>query len=334
VNAVKPTRTKMLTFRSGGWVLLLAAVLTLGAAAWQVAPVLLGRAARARGDGKNPSSYGFDLRTTLVPASRIVASGVAKDSILAMTGPGHLTTDEADSYVMGRRGRYLVPDDRVIGVALGGESRAYPLRILNWHEVVNDTLGGVPIAVTYHPLTEGVVVFDRRSGGEVLEFGVSGLLFNSNLLMYDRRPQEAGESLWSQLQARAVAGPGASASLRLTVLPCSLTTWDHWRRAHPDTTVLAPRRGMSERYERNPYGSYFNTDRLMYPVDPLPPAGRLSLKTRILAVPDGGGFRLTPVDAGSAGTEDTTATSPAFYAFWFAWYAMHPDAPGDLVDPS
>lgn len=321
----------MLTFRSGGWVLLLGAVLTLGAAAWQVAPVLLGHAARARGDGKNPASYGFDLRTTLVPGSLIVASGVAKDGILAMTGPEHLTIDEADSYVMGRRGRYLVGDDRIIGVALGGESRAYPLRILNWHEVANDTLGGVPIAVTYHPLSEGVVVFDRRCGNDVLELGVSGLLFNSSLLMYDRRPEGAGESLWSQLQARAVAGPGASASLHLTVLPCSLTTWDRWRRAHPETTVLAPRRGMSERYERNPYGSYFNSDRLMYPVDPLPPAGGLALKARILAVPDGERFRVVPLDRVPADDGGTAATSPAFRAFWFAWYATHPEAPGEVV---
>ena len=108
-------------------------------------------------------------------------------------------------------GRFLVPGDLVIGLSLHGEARAYPLEILALHEVCNDTLGGEPILVTYQPLCDSAVVFERRVDGHTREFGVSGLLYNSNLLMYDRHPEQPqDESLWSQLQFRALAGPAAA----------------------------------------------------------------------------------------------------------------------------
>jgi hypothetical protein len=139
-------------------------------------------------------------------------------------------------------------------------------------------------------------VFDRRIAGEVLEFGVSGLLYNSTLLMYDRRSRGLGESLWSQLEARAVAGPAAASDKKLQALPFSLTAWSDWRAAFPSTTVLAPEDAGAEKYQREPYKTYFVSDRLVVPVEPLPPIGGLPLKSRVLAVGSPAGWRVFPLD--------------------------------------
>jgi hypothetical protein len=224
--------------------------------------------------------------------------------------------------------RYLVPDDKVIGVVLGGEARAYPLRVMVWHEVVNDVVGGIPVAVTYNALTHGIAVFDRRLRGETLTFGVSGLLYQSGLLMYDVRPGHRGESLWSQLQRRAVTGPAAESGL--AILPVALCRWDSWSRAWPATRVLAPVAGEEDKYKQDVYASYVNTDTLRFPVAPLPPPGRLGLKTPVFVDLAVDPPAITPlrVAAGEKRFEVTgpsgTTPVPGLYAFWFAWYATRP----------
>lgn len=264
-----------LDFRSGGVWLLLAAVLCL---------VVVGtwmQRLRGRppviGDGRDVASYQFDLSTCLVPRETLVPAGFPRDGVPAMTRPEVL--DRAglakctEQLRRAHQGKLLVDSDLVIGVAMGGEARAYPIRMITWHEIVNDVLGGVPIAVTYHPLCDSSVVFDRRVGGETLEFGVSGLLFNSNLLMYDRRPGRQGESLWSQLLFRAVAGPAAARGATLALVPAVVVHWSDWLERHPDTTVLAPDRARMRAY-RSSYGSYFASPELRYPAEPLPEDGR------------------------------------------------------------
>src|SRR5262249_46343158 len=154
------------------------------------------------------------------------------------------------------RAKLLVSSDKIVGVLVGDQARAYPLRMLAWHEIANDTVAGVPIAVTYNPISEGISVFDRRVGEETLVFGVSGLLYQSNLLLYARRPGRRGESLWSQLQARAIAGPAAATSTRLTLVPFALCRWSDWTSAHPGTRVLAAVPGERELYESDAYASY------------------------------------------------------------------------------
>ena len=128
---------------------------------------------------------------------------------------------------------YLPGPRGSVTVTLNGESRAYPLLVMQCHEIANDTLGGVPIAVTYNPLCDSVVVFDRRVGDEVLEFGVSGLLYSSNMLMFDRRPDALGESLWCQLLGRAISGPLVDTPL--AVLDAAVTDWAGWLADHPGT---------------------------------------------------------------------------------------------------
>ena len=309
--------------------------------------------------GSAAAGAGFDLSTCLVDRELIVASGMPRDGLHVLDQPPMLQATAVGELNREGRGKFLVPADRVVGVALGGAARAYPLRLLRWHEVVNDVVGGIPIAVTYNPLCDSVAVFDRRAGGDTLRFGVSGFLYNSNMLLYDRSPSDdRPPSLFSQLQARAVAGPAAARGIVLPVLPAALTTWETWRAAHPSTLILAPDERLKRLYRRDPYHSYFGSDLLRFPVEPLPPRGAgLRLKDRIVAVSVNGVeevFALPHLAAAAGGGDGSVVTSVGAvrlridfqvdpgvasvrlldqvpphrlgvrHAFWFAWYASHP----------
>ncbi len=351
-----PRRGSPLDFRSGGWVILLAILISTILVGSRVALVLRSRGERAIGDGKDPVSYGFDLSHCLVERNQIVGGGISKDGLAALDRPRLLTAAQVDSVNEARRGNILVSDDRVIGVTIGGRSRAYPVRILNWHEVVNDTLAGRPIAVTYHPLCDAVVVFDREIGGEIREFRVSGLLYNSNALYYDRQADRRMESLWSQVGMCAVAGPAAESRWRFEPMPAAVMPWGEWRRRHPETAVIAPLEEMADAYKRNPYGVYFGSDLLRFPVRPLPPPSiELPLKEPMIVVGSHRDRRAYPFSiiarrAGDGGAWETTNAGraivfrlrreplsvdvealdggpapPVVYALWFSWYAIHPD---------
>ncbi|HOC42152.1 MAG TPA: DUF3179 domain-containing (seleno)protein [Thermoanaerobaculales bacterium] len=315
--------------------------------------------ARVLGDGRTVASYGFDLTSALVPRDRIVAAGMPRDGLLSLDEPATLTVAEVEVRNHEGRGKFLLPHDRVLGVEIAGEARAYPLRLLRWHEVVNDIVGGREVLVSYNPLSDSAVVSDRSLGGEALAFGVSGLAFNSNMLLYDRRPSPERCSLWSQLEARAIAGPAAADAARLELLPAAIATWEQWLERHPGTRVLAPADRMRTLYKRDPYHSYFGSDVLHFPVDPLPPAGDLALKDRVLIVSARGtetAFALRRIaaaagassgawettaagvplrvhfdlDAGAALVEPLADPGPGYatrQCFWFAWYAWHPEGP-------
>ena len=340
--------------RRGGWIVVAAlAVATVAFAFYAVG--LVRRRTHPVGDGRRVASYGFPLEPCLVPRALLVASGMPKDGLAALADPPVWNRLQADAARVGH-GRFLVPSDRVVGVRLGGAERAYPLRMLVWHEVVNDTLGGVPIAVTYDPLCDSAVAFRREVRGETLTFGVSGLLFDSNLLMYDRRAADGEESLWSQLLFRAVAGPAAAAGTTLEVLPISVETWGDWRGEHPDTTVPAPDPRMAEKYASDPYTTYVGSDELRFPVRPLPSPAAYPRKCPLVAIGAGHRWNAFPFPAVAAAdaSPHTPASPPpasaAFapllsyratgptvavdadrlppgsavvYASYFAWYATH-----------
>jgi hypothetical protein len=348
-----PAPSGKVSLAAGGWVILLALILALAILAWQLIPVLRAGGSRAVGDGRNVETYGFDLTTCLIPRDQIIAAHMPKDGLQPLDDPPTMPGRDVAARNEEMRGKYLVPSDRVIGVKLNGQARAYPLRFLNLHEIVNDTLGDVPIAVTYSPLCDAAVVFDRRVGDEILSFGHSGLLYNSNLLMYDRRPDAVGESLWCQLLRRAIAGPATAAEHRLDILPAALLQWGDWLELHPDTDVLAIEEGRLRRYKKASYTGYFGSDELRFPVDPLPPTNGPPNKTPVLAVLLADQRRVYTLDAIAARADinsqwrTTIADTPLtfFYrddpptawadspspdlrtvsAFWFAWHAMHPD---------
>ena len=276
----------------------------------------------------------FDLSNAVIPADEIRAGGPPKDGIPALTDPRTVSALVA---------KYLQPADRVAGVVIGQQARAYPLKILNYHEIVNDRLDGKPIAVTYCPLCDSVAVFDRETKEGVREFGVSGLLYNSNVLMYDRggRP----ESLWSQVLAAGVSGPGASRPLR--VLPVELTTWQDWQTRYPQTSVLSDQTGHARNYQASPYGAYFAGPNLMFPARPV--SDRLPAKSLVLGLWSGEQARAYPLAAFDprGETVDQQLDGKRFrlvydgrhqslrvteaddglqwmYSFWFAWYAFRP----------
>jgi len=189
----------------------------------------------------------------------------------------------------------LSDDERVVGVARAGEARAYPLRVLNWHEVVNDRLGG-PLLVTYCPLCRTALAARRRVDGEVTRFGVSGLLFRNDLVMYDG----ATGSHWSQLLATAIQGPMTGEALDL--VPSTLTTLGEWRETHPDTVVLRPPpesgtvgTGLKTRdYTRDPYAGYERSDDAG--LDDEFDDDRLHPKTVVLGVERSGVARAYPAE--------------------------------------
>ncbi|HPC82367.1 MAG TPA: DUF3179 domain-containing (seleno)protein [Thermoanaerobaculaceae bacterium] len=332
---------------SGGWVLLLAMGLVGAITVAHLAKALRHRS-RATGDGRDPRSYGFAMQPALVPTEAVVAAGLPKDGLPALHDPRVWTLAEFDAAAAARRrGKLLVGEDRVIGVVLGGKARAYPLRVLVWHEVVNDSLGGVPILVSYHALS-GAAVVARRPPGKV--FGFSGLLLDSSALVYERTPAGTGESLWSPLLLAAVTGPAVGTELE--PLPSALVTWRRWRENRPDTTVLAPDPRLVKEYRREPYVSYLGNDELRFPVRrELPPELGLGRKTPVLAVRLGGRWLAVPhpvaarrASAGGVATLEHAGTKlevrletrpptlelvgselPTVHAFAFAWHALHPD---------
>ena len=195
-----------------------------------------------------PYIGGFDTRIHSIPLEGIKSGGPPKDGIPALTEP---------TFLDGEAARFLKPTDLVIGVSMNGSHRAYPLKILDRHENVNDTIGRTPIAVSYCPLCKSSLVFDRRVGGSTREFGISGLLYNSNVLIYDRQSNPRQESLWSQVEMRAVTGPAAEQGLTLTLLPSEMTDWGSWRQRYPHTQVLSNLTGHGRDYDRSVYQDYF-----------------------------------------------------------------------------
>ena len=168
--------------------------------------------------------FGFDFSEHSIPINEIHSGGPAKDGIPALYDPEFITANDA---------HYLKSSDRVLGLSINGESKAYPLRILNWHELVNDRVGGTDVLVSYCPLCGTGMAFDSNINGERTLFGVSGKLYNSDVLFYDRKT----ESLWSQIKMEAVTGPLTGSRLKL--LPLVHTTWEAWKKKHPDTKVLS-----------------------------------------------------------------------------------------------
>jgi hypothetical protein len=305
---------KLFTFRSGGWVLVLAALVS-AAVAWQVIRQVRGHREQAFGDGRDPATYLFSFDPTLLPRGKIVASGMPRNAVPALEEPVSVPLDNLLGAASRKVRKLLKDPDRVIGVFIDGEARCYPIRFLNFHEVANDTLSGRKIAVTYNPLCDSVAVFDREVDGRTLTLRVSGLLWNSSALYFSRRDPPGGESLWSQLLARAVTGPDAAAGRRLTLLPCSVTTLGEWKRRYPETSVLAPDPVFLKQYPREPYAPYFGSETPRFPVEPYPPPPGRPAWTRAVRGP-AGALLDDPGDAGEA--------APAISGFAWALFACRP----------
>lgn len=278
------TSSSRLTLRDGGWLLVVSGVLVLAVAIWGLAGVFTG--ASTVGDGVEPATYGFILEPSDLRGGVLTGSGNPRDFLDALDDPKRVPASEVPEINRKQRGKFLVSTDRVIGIALGGEARAYPLRVMNAHEIVNDVLGGVPIAVTYSPLADSVVVFDRRvaradGATRLASFGVSGLVFESNLVLYDRADDDANgggtegvPSLWSQIGARPIAGPALAAGESLAVLPdVQLLTWAQWSALHPATEVILPDPRANRRYKEFDFRRHWLGGTPMFPLGRSIPEG-------------------------------------------------------------
>ncbi len=340
-----------ITHSLAGWIVLLAVVLLVISNVYvarnqglvrqpdsAASRIEFGNIAVAQSASRQRGFSAFDLSNATVPRNEILSGGPPKDGIPALTNP---------RFIGARDTTYLAPNDRVMGFVHGKDARAYPLKILNYHEVVNDRLGGVPVAITYCPLCDSAAAFDRRTElglPAATEFGVSGLLYNSNVIMYDRggRP----ESLWSQVKAEGIAGPAARKELK--ALPVELTTWNDWRSRYPETKVLSPQTGHARDYTRDPYAGYFQQPRLMFPARPA--SDRLPAKERVLGVWTDTAARAYPASAFGRerrriedqidGKKVVIEYNPEarslrvaeadngvqwMYSLWFAWYAFRPE---------
>ena len=180
---------------------------------------------------------------------------MVKDGIPALTNP---------KLLLGVEVKYLNRDDLVFGIEINGVARAYPLRIMDWHEMVNDVVGGVPVSLAYCTLCGSGILFETIVEGRAkpFVFGSSGFLYRSNKLMYDTETN----SLWNQFTGRPVVGPLTSSGITLKVRPVVITTWTDWLRRHPETKVLDVDTGFARSYRyESPYGEYFASNDLMFP---------------------------------------------------------------------
>lgn len=211
---------------------------------------------------------------------QIISAGVGKDEIPSIDAPIFESVSGADQYL----------DDQGFGlvVEVKGRARFYPYQILVWHEIVNDTLSGVPLLITYSPLSATGMVFEREVNGEVTEFGVSGKLYNNNLLMYDRKT----DSLWSQVLKEAIVGEKKGASL--TLYPSLSIAWSDFKKKYPGGQVLTRQTGVTRDYTRNPYGDYETSAAVYFPLNHHD--ARLPMKTLVFGYDGGDAQKAYPLE--------------------------------------
>jgi hypothetical protein len=233
------------------------------------AALLLARLAPAQLAAGN---WRTDLSRRSVPLAELLKGGPPKDGIPAIDRPFFDDVAQARSWID--------PKEPVLVVQHGGLARAYPLQILIWHELVNDQIAGLPILVSYCPLCNSTIVFDRRVGGKTYDFGVSGMLRHSDMIMYDR----ATDSLWQQITGEAIVG--SMTGERLPMLPSQTVDFNEFAKAFPEGEVLSQNTGYSRPYGQSPYAGYEKGDRPIVPVK-LPKNLRLRPLERVVTIQDG-----------------------------------------------
>ncbi len=278
---------------------------------------------------------GFELDGALIPADEILSGGPQKDGIPAIDQPVFEKGSDSES---------LKPDSRILGVNRNGIAKAYPISILNWHEIVNDFFKEEPIVIVYCPLCGSGSAYLAKIDGETRAFGVSGLLYNSDVLLYDRLTQ----SLWSQLLSQSVSGK--SKGKKLKSVAASNTTWRDWKKRYPNTLVLTNKTGFNRNYKRDPYTGYEKSKQVYFPVAYMD--RRYHPKEIVLGLEIEGKFKAYPfVQLGKTSgrindelsgksfavifdQENRTARVidaldkeiPTITTYWFAWIAFHKES--------
>ncbi len=298
---------------------------------WLAAGLLvLGTVARADAEDWN----GFDISNLALPPAGLVHGGQPRNGIPALTAPKFKPVSEVS---MGF-------EERVVGVVINGVARAYPRAVLVWHEVVNDRIGGQPFVIVYSPLSGAVASYRASLDGQAVEFGVSGLLYNSGTLAFD----QGSESLWLPVEGTAIAGPRTGQ--RLQAIPAVETSWADWQQRYPQGEVLIADTGHDRPYGRDPYADYMANSELRFAAAPL--SDRYHPKEPVLVLIDADSYRAYPfVELAAHDAPFTDRVNGIRYTiefsyadqsvrvtdakgqpvaspteYWFAWHAGHPKA--------
>ena len=270
----------------------------------------------------------------IVDPNKIVSGGPPMDGIPSIDDPKYVSVEEADQWIQ--------DNELVLGLIINDTKRVYPLQIMVWHEIVNDWIEGEPVLVTYCPLCGSGIAYERTIEGQPVEFGTSGKLYNSNLVMYDRKTN----SYWAQIGGQAIVGE--LTGMELTPISIDTVAWRDWKAAHPDSEVLSQDTGFDRPYGRDPYGNYYENSFLFFPVEDTD--NRIHPKTVVFGVEINGTFkaymeddlieqgaiedtvngvniRVERDDVGivSITNLDTGEEIVKERDFWFAWYAFHPE---------
>jgi len=276
-----------------------------------------------------------DFTDAKVKPEDLLQGCAGKDCIPAISNPKF---DKASDV------SWLSNNDVVLTISYKGVDRAYPQKIMNWHEIINDTISGDPIAITFCPLCGSAVAFERKVDGVITELGVSGKLHNSDLVMYDRYEG----NLWQQITGEALVGPAARRNEKLKPILLGTTTWGEWRKEHPNSQVLSKDTGFTRDYDQYPYGTYEQDDQLLFGVKSVNKS--LQIKTVVYGIEVDGKSKAYPASIfdTNAVLEDSlgetklklekTASGEIevtnlqtndkiipLRLFWFAWAAFHPD---------
>lgn len=280
---------------------------------------------------------GFVLDGASIPTGEIRFGGPPRDGIPAIIQGKYVSITEAD---------FMGDEDRLIGLVINNEARAYPIKILDHHELVNDSIGDRNFVVSYCPLCGTGMVFATNIGeGNALIFGVSGLLYNSDVLLYDLNT----ESLWSQIMSEAVTGK--LKGVKLQQLPALHTSFADWKEKYPESKILSTETGYQRNYEESPYANYEKTRRLYFRVSHRAP-GNYHPKEQVMGLEVNGVFKAYPFvelskqgrsffsdevggqklriywneDAKAAYVENEAGRVLAStVGYWFAWFTFHPE---------
>ncbi len=269
-----------------------------------------------------------------VDPSKILSGGPPKDGIPSIDDPKFVTMEKADEWIE--------DNELVLAMDYKGVERVYPLQIMVWHEIVNDKIGDDPVLITYCPLCGSGIAYERKINDEEVEFGTSGKLYNSNLVMYDRKT----DSYWTQIDGIAIVGPLTNTKLK--AISIDTVTWGDWKGAHPNARVLSQDTGYSRSYGADPYGNYYEDSFIWFPVEA--EDDRIHAKTVVFGIEVNGEYKayreedliqdneitdeINGVNIKVTRSSDGVVTIANLdngeeivkeRDFWFAWYAFHPD---------
>ncbi len=339
-----------LTFRDGGWVLVMTGIVLLGVFVWAVAPAVFRLTDMPPGDNDTIESYEFDLSNLKLSRELVVPAMRHRAMSPVVTTPNILSPEDIKRRNNSKRDPLVVSKDLVVGVEINSESRAYPLHFLHVHEIINDTLGGTPIAIIWHWPSGHVAVYERMLNNNIESFANSGLAGNGGMIFYPLRETVGGEQLFSPMLGTSVSGT----SVTLTPITHDVVGWKRWVSEHPNTTSLGPDPQLKKRYRKASPELYFRTEKIYFPTEPKT-SDNLNPKTPVIAVSVDGIEKVYSLsallkEAGDGGqvtkecggeelvfTVDATPLSVtvrtvdgkpvhATYALWFAWHANHPNS--------